>query len=206
MLQGNIARHRANLPPVMRVLLVNDTSKPIAELEQVLRSVGYEVFTHADCAAGLLKAVQEKKPDAVILDVDSPSRDTLEQLAMLNRHAPRPVVMFAANGDDALIRDALGAGVVAYVVDGLSPARVAPILRVAMARFEQQAHVRQRVDELEQKLVDRKDMDRAKGLLMDRRGMSEAEAYAALRQQAMKQGLKLADVARRILSMADLLG
>ncbi len=206
MLQGNIARHKPNLHPPMRVLLVNDTPKPIAELAQVLRGVGYEVLTHADCAAGLLKAVQDIKPDAVILDVDSPSRDTLEQLSMLNRHAPRPVVMFAADGDDALIRDAIGAGVVAYVVDGLSPARVAPILRVAMARFEQQAHVRQRVDELEQKLVDRKDIDRAKGLLMDRRGMSEADAYAALRQQAMKQGLKLADVARRILSMADLLG
>ena len=92
------------------------------------------------------------------------------------------------------------------MVDGLAPGRLAPILRVAMARFEQQAHVRLRLGELEQKLGDRKDIDRAKGLLMERRGMSEAQAYAALRQQAMKHGLKLADVARRILSMSDLLG
>ena len=84
--------------------------------------------------------------------------------------------------------------------------RLAPVLRVAMARFEQQSHVRQRLDELEQKLGDRKDIDRAKALLMERRGMGEAEAYAALRQQAMRQGLKLAEVARRILSMAELLG
>ena len=75
-----------------------------------------------------------------------------------------------------------------------------------MARFEQQSHARQRLDELEQKLRDRKEIDRAKGLLMDKRGLSEAEAYALLRQEAMKQGLKLADVARRILSVADLLG
>jgi len=191
---------------MLRVLLVNDTDKPIADLEQALRQAGYEVLPHVAAAAGLLKAVQERQPDVVILDVDSPSRDTLEQLAMLHRHAPRPVVMFSADGDDALIRDAVGAGVAAYVVDGLAPARLAPILSVALARFEQQAHVRQRLDVLEQKLGERKDIDRAKGLLMDRRGMSEAEAYAALRQQAMKQGLKLADVARRILAMADLLG
>ncbi|HET6396073.1 MAG TPA: ANTAR domain-containing protein [Pseudoxanthomonas sp.] len=190
----------------MRVLLVNDTDKPIAELQGALRAAGYEVLPQVVAAAGLLKAVHEQQPDVVILDVDSPSRDTLEQLAMLNRHAPRPVVMFSADGDDALIRDALGAGVAAYVVDGLSPARLAPVLRVAMARFEQQSHVRQRMDELQRRLEDRRDIDRAKGLLMDRRGMTEAEAYAALRQQAMKQGLKLADVARRILSMADLLG
>lgn len=191
---------------MLRVLLVNDTDKPIAELEQALRAAGYEVLPRVAAAAGLLKAVHERQPDVVIVDVDSPSRDTLEQLAMLHRHAPRPVVMFSADGDDALIRDAVGAGVAAYVVDGLAPARLAPILRVALARFEQQEHVRLRLDALEQKLDERKDIDRAKGLLMDRRGMSEAEAYAALRQQAMKQGLKLADVARRVLAMADLLG
>ena len=189
-----------------RVLLVNDTDKPIADLAQALRAAGYEVLPHVAVAARLLKAVQEQQPDVVILDVESPSRDTLEQLAMLHRHAPRPVVMFSADGDDALIRDAVGAGVAAYVVDGLSPARLAPVLSVALARFEQQAHVRQRLDALERTLEDRKDIDRAKALLMERRGMGEAEAYAALRQQAMKQGLKLADVARRILAMADLLG
>lgn len=190
---------------MLRVLLVNDTEKPIADLQDALRDAGYEVLPHVS-GSGLLRAVEAAAPDVVILDVDSPSRDTLEQLAMLDRHAPRPVVMFSADGDEGLIRDVLGAGVAAYVVDGLAPGRLAPILRVAMARFEQQANVRLRLDELEHKLGDRKDIDRAKGLLMERRGMSEAQAYAALRQQAMKHGLKLAEVARRILSMSDLLG
>jgi len=205
MLHGNIGLLPALRVTMPRVLLVNDTDKPIAELRQALADAGCEVLSHV-ATAGLLRAVQEQQPDVVILDVESPSRDTLEQLAIVDRQAPRPVVMFSADGDERLIREALGAGVAAYVVDGLAPGRLAPILRVAMARFEQQAHQRQRVDELEQRLQDRKDIERAKGLLMDRRGMAEAEAYAALRQQAMKQGLKLADVARRILAMADLLG
>ena len=191
---------------MLRVLLVNDTDKPIAELREALLAVGYDVLPQVATAAGLLKAVQLQQPDVIILDVDSLSRDMLEQLAMLHREAPKPVVMFASDGDDRLIRDALGAGVAAYIVDGLAPARLAPILRVAMARFEQQSHVRQKLDDLEQQLRDRKDIDRAKGLLMDKRNMSEADAYAALRQQAMKQGLRLADVARRIIAMADLLG
>lgn len=205
MLHGNMAPTPELPRPMLRVLLVNDTDKPIAALEQALAQAGYEVLPPVP-AAGLLRTVQAQAPDVVILDVDSPSRDTLEQLAMLDRHAPRPVVMFSADGDARLIREAVAAGVAAYVVDGLAPSRLAPVLQVALARFERQSHVRQRVDELEQKLLDRKDIDRAKGLLMDRRGMSETEAYAALRQQAMKQGLKLADVARRILAMADLLG
>lgn len=191
---------------MLRVLLVNDTDKPIADLKQALEAAGYHVLPHVVMVSRLLRTVERQQPDVVILDVDSPSRDTLEQLALLQRHAPKPVVMFTADGDDRLIRDALGAGVAAYVVDGLTPARLAPILSVAVARFEQQSLARQRLDELEQKLRDRREIDRAKGLLMDKRGMSEAEAYATLRQQAMKQGLKLADIARRILSMSDLLG
>jgi two-component system, response regulator / RNA-binding antiterminator len=191
---------------MLRVLLVNDTDKPIADLKEALEAAGYDVLPHVVSVSRLLKAVERQQPDVIILDIDSPSRDTLEQLAMLQRHAPKPVVMFTADGNDRLIRDALGAGVAAYVVDGLAPSRLAPILSVAMVRFEQQAHARQRVDELEQKLRDRKEIDRAKGLLMDKRGLSEADAYALLRQEAMKQGLKLADVARRILSVADLLG
>lgn len=191
---------------MLRVLLVNDTEKPVADLKEALEAAGYDVLPHVVSVSRLLKTVERQKPDVIILDVDSPSRDTLEQLAMLQRHAPKPVVMFTADGNDRLIRDALGAGVAAYVVDGLAPSRLAPILSVAMARFEQQSHARQRLDELEQKLRDRKEIDRAKGLLMDKRGLSEAEAYALLRQEAMKQGLKLADVARRILSVADLLG
>src|SRR5690606_41365595 len=105
--------------PMPRVLLVNDADKPIAELSQALAEGGCEVLAHVS-SAGLLRAVRDQQPDVVILDVESPSRDTLEQLAMLDRHAPRPVVMFSADGDERLIRQALGAGVAAYVVDGLS--------------------------------------------------------------------------------------
>lgn len=154
----------------------------------------------------LLHAVQSQQPDVVVIDVDSPSRDTLEQLSMLHAHAPRPVVMFSGDGDDALIHAAVGAGVTAYVVDGLAPARLAPIVQVALARFAQESSMRKRLDDVQQALQDRKQIDRAKGLLMEKRGLSEADAYAALRQQAMKQGVKLAEVARRIVAMAELLG
>ncbi|HEY0332127.1 MAG TPA: ANTAR domain-containing protein [Stenotrophomonas sp.] len=190
----------------MRVLLVNDTEKPIGQLRHALEQAGYCVLAEVATPSALLRAVEAGQPDVVIIDVDSPSRDTLEQLAMLHHRAPRPVVMFSGSGEDALIRAAVGAGVTAYVVDGLSPARLAPIVQVALARFEQEAGMRRRLDEVQQALEDRKRIERAKGILMDRRGLSEADAYAALRQQAMKQGLKLAEVARRVVEMADLLG
>ena len=189
-----------------RILLINDTDKPIGELRTALLEAGHEVLGEVANIAALLKAVETHQPDVVIVDVDSPSRDALEQLALINRHAPRPVVMFSADGDEQLIRAAVGAGVTAYIVDGLSPARLRPIIQVALARFEQQAHLRRQLDEVQQQLQDRKLVEQAKGVLMEKRGLSERDAYAALRQQAMKQNLKLADVARRVLDMAELLG
>ncbi|ALN62654.1 response regulator [Lysobacter antibioticus] len=186
--------------------MVTDTDKPIGQLRAALLAAGHEVLDEVAATGALLRAVETQQPDVVIVDVDSPSRDSLEQLAMLHQHAPRPVVMFSADGDHQLIRAAVGAGVTAYVVDGLAPERLASIIEVALARFEQQLHIRRRLDDVQQQLLDRKLIDRAKGLLMEKRGMSESEAYAALRQQAMRQGAKLVDVARQIIAMADLIG
>lgn len=205
MLHSNIDRH-PTFRRMPRVLLVNDTEKPIGELRAALLADGHEVVAEVASADALLKAVETQQPDVVILDVDSPSRDTLEQLAQIHRYAPRPVVMFAADPNAQLIHAAVSAGVSAYVVDALAPSRLAPIIEVALARFQQQAELRRQLDEAQQQLRDRKLIDRAKAVLMEKRGLSEADAYAALRQQAMKQGQKVAEVALRVIDLADLMG
>lgn len=189
-----------------RVLLVNDTEKPIAELCQALTAHGYEVLPLVATSRELTEAIKREKPDIVIVDTESPSRDTLEQLALMHASAPRPVVMFSHDADQQLIRAAVGAGVTTYVVDGLAPERLAPILEVALARFAEESRLRQRLAEVEQELANRKLIDRAKGLLMEKRDMSEAQAYEAMRSQAMKQSVKIVEVARRIIAMSDLLG
>ena len=43
-------------------------------------------------------------------------------------------------------------------------------------------------------------------VLVERQGLSEADAYGRMRKTAMDRGLKLGDVAQRILDVADLLG
>ncbi len=190
---------------MLRVLLINDTDKPIAELCQALVDHGYEVLPMVASARALSEAVKLQKPDIIIVDTESPSRDTLEQLALMHTAAPRPVVMFSHDADQHLISAAVGAGVTTYVVDGLAPERVAPILTVALARFAEESKLRQRLAVVENELADRKLIDRAKGVLMDKRNMSEAEAYETLRNQSMKQGMKIAEIARQIIAMADLL-
>ncbi|BCQ25217.1 ANTAR domain-containing protein [Caballeronia sp. NK8] len=189
---------------MLRVLLVTDTDKPIGDLREQLARMGYEMLAEVAAPSALHAAVESQKPDVVIIDTESPSRDTLEQLAVMNKAAPRPVLMFSNDADQQLIRAAVGAGVTAYSVEGLAPARLAPIIEVALARFAHEAQLRQRLAKVEDELEQRKVIDRAKRLLMDKRGMSENEAYAALRKRAMDQGVKVAEIARQLLALSDL--
>ncbi|SBV37299.1 Response regulator receiver and ANTAR domain protein [uncultured Stenotrophomonas sp.] len=191
---------------MLRILLIDDTGKDSGDLRAALSAAGYEVLPEAVGSDALFKAVQARQPDVLVVDVESPSCGVLEQLALVERHAPRPVVMFSANDEEPLIQAAVEAGVTAYIVDGRAPARLRSIIQVAQARFARQSQLHQRLQDVQQKLQDRKLVEQAKGMLMDRRGMSEADAYAALRRQAMKQNLKLVDVARRVLAVAELLG
>ncbi len=189
---------------MLRVLLVTDTDKPIGELRDTLARLGYEMLAATASPQALHKAVESERPDVIIVDTESPSRDTLEQLAVMNATAPRPVLMFSNDANQQLIRDAVGAGVTAYLVEGLATERLAPILEVALARFAQESQLRERLAQAENALAERKLIDRAKRMLMDSQKMTEHAAYATMRKRAMNQGVKLAEVARQIVAAADL--
>jgi response regulator NasT len=125
---------------------------------------------------------------------------------MATRDERRPIVMFTNDDDTSHVSEAVAAGVTAYIVDGLAPERIHPILTVAMARFRHQEALLAELDSARGELQDRKVIDRAKGLLMQRLGLSEPEAYARLRKAAMNKGVKLADIAQQMIDMAELLG
>ncbi|MCY0389223.1 ANTAR domain-containing protein [Robbsia sp. Bb-Pol-6] len=190
---------------MLRVLLAVDTDRSIAGMRDALQRAGYDVIAEVASARALLRAVETERPDVVIIDTESPARDTLEQLAAMNSAAPRPVVMFSGTGNAAIIRAAVSAGVTAYVVDGLAPERLAPILEVARARFDEESRLRQRLADAEQRLADRKLIERAKGIVMARRGLTEDAAFELMRNKAMQQGLTIADIARQLIAVSDLL-
>lgn len=154
----------------------------------------------------LQERLGQLQPDMIIVDAESEARDALEHVVMATRDARRPIVMFTNDDDTSHVKDAVAAGVSAYIVAGLSTERIRPILDVAMARFEHEQALRQELAATKTELQDRKLIDRAKGLLMQRQNLSEQAAYDKLRKAAMDKGLKLADVAQRMLDAVDLLG
>lgn len=150
--------------------------------------------------------IAQLQPDLIIVDAENEARDALEHVVLATRDARRPIVLFTNDEDTSHVRDAVAAGVAAYIVAGLSPQRIRPILDVAMARFRHEQALRAELADAKSELRERKTIDRAKGLLMQRQGLSEQAAYEKLRKSAMDKGLKLADMAQRMLDAMDLLG
>ncbi|OBS08869.1 ANTAR domain-containing response regulator [Acidihalobacter prosperus] len=190
----------------LRVMLFDKSAGRAAILEQALKDQGCEVVARLGDGDDVFRRVQELQPDVVFVDMDIPDRDTLESMRLINREIPRPVVMFASQSDGATIEEAVRAGVSAYIVDGLSPSRLKPIMEVAIARFREFQALRNELELTRNKLADRRDIDKAKGVLMRQKGLSEEDAYAALRKLAMDRNQKLGDVARMLLAAAELLG
>lgn len=190
---------------MLKVLVIDEIQERALEICEGLTRAGHMVAAVLSDAFSLHDKVRQLEPDVILINTDSPSRDTLENLAVLDQHMPRPVLMFAEDGTDDAIRQAMRAGVSSYVIDGLAPARLEPLLKVASARFEEYRTLRQERDDAQRKLAERSQVDRAKAILMKTRQLSEEEAYTTLRRMAMERSQRIGEVATQIIAAADLL-
>jgi response regulator NasT len=189
----------------LRVLLLDARAERAHDLACTLEAAGCQVVAQLSLPVDLHATLRAVQPDVVIVDMDSPDRDTLEDMQRITREQPRPIVMFVDESDSESIRTAVRAGVAAYVVKGASPERIRPVLEVAVARFEEYQALRTELARAQSTLADRKIIERAKGVLMEKRGFSEDEAFRMLRKMAMNQGVRLAEVARHVLAAAEII-
>lgn len=208
------------MPEALRIVVIipdpalpgegDEQAQVQAERSRLLRigllEAGYNLVATLPADPFLTERLAQLQADLVIVDAESDARDALEHVVMATRDERRPIVMFTNDEDTSHVSEAVAAGVTAYIVDGLAPERIRPILTVAMARFRHQEALLAELDSARGELHDRKLIDRAKGLLMQRQGLSEPEAYAKLRKAAMNKGVKLADIAQQMIDMAELLG
>lgn len=190
---------------MLRVLVIDESESRAGEICAGLALSGHQVAALLPSSLDLAARVEQIRPDIILIQTEAPSRDTLEHLALAHETLPRPVVMFADKSDARMIRKALKAGVSAYIVDGLTAARLEPIMDVAIASFEEYQSLRRELKTATKKLADRVVVDKAKGILMKARGLDEDAAYKALRKLAMDRGKPLTAVAGEVVEMAQLL-
>lgn len=190
----------------LTVLLIDDCSERVSLLEDTLTNDGYRVVAAVEPRLDLYRVFEQHQPDIVIVDIDSPDRDTLEHMRSISSSNPRPIVMFTNDDDRQTIKRAVASGVSAYVVDHLSTRRVRPVIDAAIARFEQFQQMRSELDAARSSLDERKVIEKAKGILMQRANLDEPAAYRAMQKMAMDRNTKLVDLAKSLIAASELLG
>jgi response regulator NasT len=193
------------MDPSLKIVIVDESPIRAAIIEDGLREAGFNQVVRIAEMANLLVRVYAVDPDVIIIDLENPSRDVLEQMFQVSRVVKRPVAMFVDQSDTASIRAAVDAGVSAYVVDGLKKERIKHILDMSVSRFNAFTRLQDELDRAKSALADRKVIDRAKGILMKARNVTEEEAYALLRRAAMNENKKIVDIAQSVVTAAELL-
>jgi len=195
----------AGVSPPLIVLLIDSDAERARIVEAGLRGAAITKLASSD-SGNILSSISDLQPDVIIMDCESPDRDTIENLRTVARENPKPIVMFVEDGDGSLAKEAVRAGVSAYIVDGLTSSRIQPVIEVAIERFKMFDGLQRELEKSKGDLEARKAIERAKGILMDKRGISESEAFASMRKLAMQESITIKQVADKILSVASLLG
>ena len=189
----------------LKILVIDKDPIRRAILDAGLREAGFANVILLDETAGLLNHIYRVDPVVILIDLENPSRDVLEQMFQVSRVVRRPIAMFVDQSDRETTKAAVEAGVSAYIVDGLRQGRVKDILELCISRFNAVARLQDELDRAKSALEERKTIDRAKGILMQAKGLSEEQAYALLRKTAMNEKRKIADIAQSVVTAISLL-
>jgi response regulator NasT len=188
----------------LKIVIVDDSPVRAAILEEGLRDAGYVNVVRIEGTDKLLARIYAIDPDVILIDLENPSRDVLEQMFQVSRIVKRPVAMFVDQSDSASIQASVDAGVSAYIVDGLKKERIKSILDLCISRFNAFDRLQTELEQTKSALEERKVIDRAKGILMKAKNLSEEQAYALLRKTAMNENRKIAEVAQSVVTAAEL--
>ncbi|GLK67109.1 ANTAR domain-containing response regulator [Hansschlegelia plantiphila] len=188
----------------LKIVLIDESPVRAAILEEGLRAVNHAAITRIADYANLLERIYAIDPDVILIGLENPSRDVLEQMFHVSRSVRRPVGMFVDQTDTASIEASVDAGVSAYIVDGLRKERVKPILDMTISRFNAFSRLRAELEQAKSQLEERKIVDRAKGILMRSKNIGEEQAYALLRKVAMNEKKKIAEIAQSVVTAAEL--
>ncbi|CAN7210056.1 ANTAR domain-containing response regulator [Pararhizobium sp. LjRoot235] len=189
----------------LTILVIDENAIRASIIEEGLREAGHTKVTVVHEVNGIARIIDTLRPDVIVIDLENPNRDMMEHLFQLTRTVGRPIAMFVDRSDTASIEAAVEAGVSAYIVDGLKKERVKPILDMAVSRFNAFSRLQRELADAKSALEERKIIERAKGILMKMRGLSEEQAFALLRQTAMNEKKKIADIAQSVVTAAGLL-
>lgn len=188
--------------PKLKIALIDDDHARADYIKNSLLENDFEVVACLTLDHLNIFRLEDLQADVILLDMDHPHRDIIESCVS---SYDLPTVLFTKNSDKDTIKQAIDAGVTAYIVDGIDPARLHTILEISIEQYKKHKELEGDLKEAQTKLADRKDVEKAKVLLMQLHGLPEDTAFQLLRKNAMSHRITIGEMARRLLDAQKLL-
>lgn len=186
-----------------RILLIDSSEERFNALFSVLKESGYRDIVTCDPTTVTVNCVAELNPHIVLIDVECPSRDTIEQLSLIRDNCPKPVILLSQDENVKSIEAVIQSGVSAYLTEGIVPSQARPVIEAAMATFAAFQSLRNELAETKNQLENRKVIAKAKGIFMEKENIPEDLAYHRMRKFAMDQKCSLVEVARQMIKASE---
>ncbi|WP_343594486.1 ANTAR domain-containing protein [Acinetobacter sp.] len=188
--------------PKLKIALLDEDSDRARFIKESLIEHGFDVVACLTLDYVNMLRLEHLHADVILLDMDNPHRDIIENcVSQFNL----PTVLFTKNSHKDTIKNAIDAGVTAYILDGIEPSKLDSILAIAIEQFKKHKKLEDDLKETKTKLADRKDIEKAKVLLMQLHGLSEDAAFQSLRKNAMSHRMTMGEMSRRLLDAQELL-
>ena len=188
--------------PKLKIALIDDDIERASFIQSSLIHHDFDVVASIMTEHLMHTDLQQLNADVILLDMDHPQRDVIESCVS---QFDLPTVLFTKNTQKEMIKNAIDAGVTAYIVDGIDPAKLDSILDIAIEQYKKHKQLLSDLEETKSKLADRKDIEKAKVLLMNIHHINEEQAFSLLRKNAMSHRMTMGDMARRLLDAQSLL-
>src|SRR5262249_2398679 len=88
----------------LKIVIVDENATRAAVLEDALREAGHLHVARLDEASHLIARLSGLDPDVALIDLETPSREKLEQMFEVSRAVKRPVAIFVEESDKAAYR------------------------------------------------------------------------------------------------------
>lgn len=190
-----------------RVLIADDEALVVLGFKTVLKQLGYEIVGEACDGIMAVELAKETEPDLIIMDIKMPRLDGIQALEQINsgRKHILPCIFITAHSDEYLVSRAKEAGAFNYMIKPVQFNSLRVAIDVALARYEDYMKLVDERDNAKLMLENRKVIERAKGYLMDNFNMKENQAMEFMQKKSCDANKKMVDIAKGILSMAEML-
>lgn len=116
-----------------KVLVVDDAIFMRKTISGALLEAGFEVIGEARSGAEAVKKYKELNPDVVTMDITMPDMDGIDAVKLIKEYDPDcKIIIISAMGQDAMVKEALAAGAVNFLVKPLKMETVVDTLKRAL--------------------------------------------------------------------------